>query len=96
VLLCIKWLNMHCSCVERSNKGFGHKKYINIINIIRSGNVKWCMVGPNCGCVTSENCPRVLFNTRKGWISEEKYYVISTFVLVNCGVHKNMVLLVPL
>jgi hypothetical protein len=27
MLLCIKWLNMHCLCVER-NKGIGHKKYI--------------------------------------------------------------------
>jgi hypothetical protein len=28
VLLCIKLLNMHCMCVERRNKGIGHKKKI--------------------------------------------------------------------
>jgi hypothetical protein len=29
VLLCIKWLNVHCWCVERRNKGIDHKNIKN-------------------------------------------------------------------
>jgi hypothetical protein len=35
VLLCIKWLNMHCLPVERRNEGIGHKNiyFLKFINI---------------------------------------------------------------
>jgi hypothetical protein len=46
VLLCIKWINMHCLCVERRNKGIGHKNifkiYIFAKNLAKNIGVFYC------------------------------------------------------